>query len=79
MKYHLLVELDMKEGLSAASVQATIGTWTGIPPLKVDVRGGGVSFLHYGDEKFARKLLEMHGRSIQGSAKKYKFALWNNI
>ena len=59
----------MKDGLTTVSVQATVARWTGFPPLKVEVRRGGVYILSYGDERFARKLLEFHGRSMQGTEK----------
>ena len=70
MKNRPLVELIMKDGLSAASIQATVARWTGVTPQKVEIRGGGNYLLHFGEETFARKLLEMHGRTIQGWPKK---------
>ena len=61
MKKHPLVQLAMKDAWTHVSVQATVDRWTGFPPWKVEVRGGGVYFLSDGDERFARNLLEFHG------------------
>ena len=56
MKNRPLVELIMKDGLSAASIQAIVARWTGVTPQKVEIRGGGNYLLHFGEETFARKL-----------------------
>ena len=62
MKNKCVVELTMQDGLTPATVQATVKHWTGTTPSKVEVRGGGVYWLLFGDARLAQKLLELHGR-----------------
>lgn len=70
MKSKCVVELTMRDGLTPDGVKNTVKAWTGILPLKVEVRGNGVYWLLFGDERLSQKLLELHGRVGQNSGAK---------
>ena len=69
MKTKCVVEITMRNGLSADTVSKSIQQWIGISPLKVESRGGGVYWLLFGDERLADKLLALHGRETGSGVK----------
>ena len=66
MKSYPIVELLLKDGMATESVSQTVAQWVGRPPIKVETKKEGMYLIHFDDEKYARKLSELHGRSIEG-------------
>ena len=75
MKNLAMVELTMREGLTVENVRATVAKWIGNVPRKIESCGGETFFVHFAEEKIARKLLEFHGRLLNGAEKKVKARL----
>ena len=70
-----VVDFVTQGNLNAASIARNIEIWVGQAPEKVEVRGYGAYHIFMGSEKHTRKLLQFHGRQIQGWSKPLQLRL----
>jgi len=64
-----ILHLTVKEGLSGAEIGASVQRLIGETPVWVKSLPGGVYEVQFRSEEIAKKMLELHGRTIRGSTR----------